>query len=496
MSKRFAIRGLMLDMVRVTERYEHYLDVTDAMPGWGYNTLFAHITDNEGCAVAFDSRPELASPKALSKDQVRQWIGRAESQGVSIVPEIECFGHTKFIHGHPSYKHLAMPASGHFNAINPLHPDTHAVLEDLITESAELFDSPYIHAGFDEVNLGDTSVLGEPAKNKTPWELYADMVCTVYSMISPLGKRMMIWGDHLVSEPRIAERIPDDIIVCDWQYHGDLNDSSTKLLLDLGFEVVCCPASIRSGDMLMPRANTLDNLQRFSRIAHGAGDRVLGLMNTAWCPGRLLCGTELFAHALGGAWFQGPEADPVPVMRHFLAERFGIEQPGTIAETLLDLSVTIPHNAVLRRVMQTEASSKAPASPITAGERRQVALIAEKVASLRSTIESARSQVTKNQGEYDGFLLVCDVIAWLDRLAGFRLDEASCDTLPDLLEKGNGLLDRCKTDWARRRYEDDPYRDNDPYSESDGLISNFTKALNGLDTAEKPAESRVSASVS
>jgi len=38
-----------------------------------------------------------------------------------------------------------------FNAICPSHPETLEILSDIITEVADLFDSPYLHAGLDEV---------------------------------------------------------------------------------------------------------------------------------------------------------------------------------------------------------------------------------------------------------------------------------------------------------------------------------------------------------
>jgi hypothetical protein len=474
------IKGLMLDMVRVTERHEHYTDMARTASKWGYNTLFAHLTDDDGCAMAFESRPELATPHAMSQQQVRRWIALARDHGLSIVPEIECFGHTRFIHTLPKYKHLAIRGIGPHNAIHPLHPETHALIGDLLRETADVFDSPYIHAGFDEVNLGDGSALGPEAAGRKNWEVFADYVCLVHEMITKLGKTMMIWGDHLVSEPRIGKRIPKDIIICDWQYHPDVNTSTTHALLKQGFRVLCCPSSSRSGDMILPRSNTQGNLQRFSRIAHAAGDGVLGLVNTIWCPGRMLCDTERFALALGGAWFGDPEADPLPVVSRFAAERYGVQAPDVLAETILRLSILMPHNSLPRRIMQTETSKKAPPSPVTDSEMRQMREVAMAVRPLKAVFESLRGQVKHHECEYDNYLLACDLIDWWDRLAEARLsgDAESCyDTLAG---QGDQLLDRCNADWNRRRYEDDPKREHDTYAETDGLITNLVKAIAGL----------------
>jgi glycosyl hydrolase family 20 len=475
-----AISGLMLDMVRVTERPEHYMYIARAASGWGYNTLFAHLTDDDGCAMTFKNRPELATPHAMTQEQIREWIGTAKDHGLSIVPEIECFGHTRFIHTLPKYKHLAIRGIGPHNAIHPLHPETHTLIEDLLRDTAELFDSPYIHAGFDEVNLGDGSALGPEAAGKADWEVFADYVTHVHGIITKLGKQMMIWGDHLVSEPRIGDRIPKDIIICDWQYHADLDTSTTHTLLDMGFKVVCCPSSSRSGDMIMPRSNTLGNLQRFSRIAHAAGEHVLGLINTIWCPGRMLCDTELFTLALGGAWFNDPEVDPLPIVSRFVTERYGIDPPEVLAEAILRLSTLMPHNSLPRRIMQTETSKKAPPSPVTASEAREMREVAKAIEPIRSVFESLSGQVKQNERDYRNFLLACDLIDWWDRLAQARLAVGAGADTKALAERGEHLIQRCNTDWKRRRYDDDSKRDHDTYAETDGLITNLVQAVAGL----------------
>ena len=481
--RQLEISGLMLDMVRVTERYKHYMDMAETASGWGYNTIFAHLTDDDGCAMIFESRPDLATPHALTRQQVKDWIRTAKKNGLNIIPEIECFGHTKYIHTLPKYKHLSVKGVGHHNAIHPLHPDTHAIIGDLLREVAVVFDSPYIHAGFDEVNLGQGKALGPAAVGKEPWEVFADYVNHVHHIIDGLGKKMMIWGDHLVSEPRIGKRISKDIIICDWQYHPDVNTQTTKLLLDMGFTVLCCPSSSRSGDMILPRSNTQGNLQRFSRIAHSSGDNIMGLVNTVWCPGRMLCDTERFAFALGGAWFNDPEADPEPVVCDYVSQRFGVDPPDLLAEAILRLSILMPHNSLPRRIMQTETSVKAPPSPVTDAEVRQMHEVALAIKPIRAVFESLRNQVKQNEAEYDNFILACDLIDWWDQLAKTRIGWEACDDPAAIKEQGKTLLKRCKDDWERRRFPDDPKRDADTYAEIDGLITNLLKSINSMDVA-------------
>ena len=160
MSKMFPINGVMIDMVRLTERLEYYQRLIDQCAGWGLNTILLHFTDDQGCAMKFESHPKLASRYALSKKQMAELVARADRRGVTLIPEIESFGHTSYITERAGYRHLADGPGGRFGftAICPLHRETLALFGDLYREAAEVFaTSPYIHIGCDEVNFGHSA---------------------------------------------------------------------------------------------------------------------------------------------------------------------------------------------------------------------------------------------------------------------------------------------------------------------------------------------------
>ncbi|MFP3386668.1 family 20 glycosylhydrolase, partial [Tritonibacter sp. SIMBA_163] len=83
----------------------------------------------------------------------------------------------------------------------------------------------------------------------------------MHEMVSATGKRMMMWGDHLAKEPRIIDAVPKDVIVCDWQYQPDVSEDRVQRLLDAGLDVIATPASVRSGEMLMPGLQAQHNLR-------------------------------------------------------------------------------------------------------------------------------------------------------------------------------------------------------------------------------------------
>ncbi len=495
------IKGVMLDMARVTEKHSYYDSLLPRLASWGYNTIFAHFTDDEGCAMQFKRRPALATPHAYTQDEMRDWVRKAARHGLTVIPEIESFGHTNYIHDRKKYRHLREPIEGCFNAINPLARETHAILADVVAETAEVFDAPFIHMGLDEVNFGASRQVIAALKKKEKWQLFAEHVCRMHKLVTKAGRRMMMWGDHLLSEPRIADAIPKDIVICDWHYQRDVAADTVRFFTKRGFDVICCPASNRSHDMILPNAVTQINLQRFARIAHAgpatapgydtlrrdersavtSGRRVMGLMNTVWCPQRMLCGNEQFAMALGGAWFNDPEADPREVVATFVKDMFGVSGTASVAKAILKLSAIMPVRQELRPLLD---SDKLPAQPLTALECEHAGRMAADAEKLAAVFHARKTGVKTNAALYGNYALAAELLNWACRIALARTDGSLNKTH---LKEGKKLLARCIRDWNRGRHASDPKRDlnGNPGRWPGALIPNLHLSLTRLAKAVK-----------
>ena len=141
--KQIGIRGLMVDPARLTERHEFYFDLLESMAAWGMNTLWWHFADDDGFVLKLKSHPELATPYAFSRSEMRRLIDAAGKLGIDVVPEVESLGHARYITRLRQYAHLAdgsTDGSG-LNAVCPSHPDTLDILGEIIAEVAEVFDS-------------------------------------------------------------------------------------------------------------------------------------------------------------------------------------------------------------------------------------------------------------------------------------------------------------------------------------------------------------------
>lgn len=469
--KTLQIKAVMLDPARITEKHQYYHDLLPRLAEWGYNTVFFHFTDDEGCVLRFQSRPELVSPHAFSRAQMRAWVDRAKENGLLVIPELESFGHTAYIHGCRKYKHLREPTPEKhgFNAINPLRRETRQILSDLIEETAEVFDGPFLHAGLDEVNFGGSPEVKRALRKREKWEIFADHIRFVHERIGKAGKQMIMWGDHLLSEPRIADAIPKDIVICDWHYTPNVSPNTVSFFTKRGFQTICCPASNRSGDMILPGPNTQINLQRFSRIAHQGGRRVVGLMNTVWCPQRMIPGVEQFAMALGGAWFNDPEADPVGVVQRFLRSHFGIRRANKAAKALLEISSVRPLRQLFKRWLNTEKTIE---GPLTDCERREAIEIAGRVKEACRVLAREAKVVRRNADDFANLRLAGELFVWFAEVGAHRGEPKKVNALK---RAGRGRLKRCRSAWNRGRYADDPKRENNTWPDS--LIPNIKLAI-------------------
>jgi hypothetical protein len=474
------INGAMIDCVRIVERYDYYRRLIPQLAAWGYNTLFWHFTDDQGCSLQLQRRPELASRYALTRDQMKRLIDLAARHGLQVVPEVEALGHTLYITHLNKYRHLFEGSATQFNALCPSHPESLEVLADVLTETAELFPAPYLHVGLDEVQFGDCPRCRR--RGLPQWRLFADHVLAVHRIVTGLGKRMILWGDHLVKDARIARRVPRDCIVAHWDYfiHHPI-EADNRTLTDLGFQVLGCPATARVFTTTMPDESNLANLREFARIGHAHRARgVIGMINTVWCPERQLGGSTHWGLALGAALFANPKADEAAVAARFVRNRYGLTRHASAALAIRRLHAAAPGLLRLRKALVE--NSRRHQYAITPQDVADAAARRKAIAAARRRLEAARPHVTLNASEFGMWLLAADLLdeqlgrfqTWqdvvlLDRLrveAAARGDSVQARqiardmaaVLRDAARAARRSAVRAERDWKRTRHGDDPRR--------------------------------------
>ena len=291
------LRGLMADAGRVPEDPSYYRRAIDFCHEWNMNAYLISLTDDQGCALRFKSHPELITHKnALTHEQAKELADYARQRGVELIPEIESFGHTRFITSVPQYAHLQDAMGGgrnHFSAVSPVAPETLKLFADLYREAAEIFPSRYFHGGCDEVNWGGSELSREALKKKTRAEIWAEYVNSLDHIARGLGKALIVWGDFVLhKQPGVLPRLNKDIVVMDWQYYQTdprpLEQAARKVV-DTGLRVIGAPAIISCRWGVRAGANALRNIDAYADAYNRIDNpRALGVIVTNWIPSRYI----------------------------------------------------------------------------------------------------------------------------------------------------------------------------------------------------------------
>ncbi|MDX1440685.1 MAG: beta-N-acetylhexosaminidase, partial [Rubricoccaceae bacterium] len=168
---RYPWRGSLMDVSRhffSVDFVKRYIDLLSYLK---MNVLHWHLTEDQAWRLEIDQYPRLTDIGAwrteedgsryggfYSKEEVREIVEYARVRGVMVVPEIEMPGHaTAALVAYPELACSDPPTEvpndwGVFPDIYCAgKPETFTFLENVLDEVTELFPSPYIHIGGDEV---------------------------------------------------------------------------------------------------------------------------------------------------------------------------------------------------------------------------------------------------------------------------------------------------------------------------------------------------------
>ncbi|MFA5205714.1 MAG: family 20 glycosylhydrolase [Lentisphaeria bacterium] len=294
------INGIMIDCARVLERPAYYFRLVEFMADWGMNTLVLHFTDDHGCAVVLPGFEELAMPQAFSADDIRRLVAHAAGRGIEIIPELETFGHIRYLTAVPRYRRLGLHCGTRkltFNALDPLNAESAAVMDRLIGAVAHLFPGPRLHLGCDEVNLAGLARRQDGLDEAAVWSEYVN---TMIGLARRHGKSALIWADHLVKNADIARRVGKEVTAVHWHYEPEAAAEPVLRLQAAGYgRIVLAPSLACYRHRFLPAAGALANTRAMVGVAAATG--AAGVINTIWCPFRYFQGALGYGIAFSGA---------------------------------------------------------------------------------------------------------------------------------------------------------------------------------------------------
>lgn len=472
------MQGFMLDSARCLESRAYYRRFIRFIAERGADTLLWHFSDDQGCSLRFDSLPQAASPNAYTKSEMRELIQFAKDHGIQLIPELASLGHTRYITKVPEYADLS-ESNGKFSTICPVDPRTQQLMARLLDEVIQTFDSPLVHIGADEVSMGQHPLTQAALQSRTTGDLFAEHVNRLHRQLSAAGRRTMMWADQLIADPTIIQHLPRDILMCNWHYHPGVCPSSTRQLIDAGFEVVLCPALISHNQTVYPGESFAHPNLRSMATHRELGPQVVGWITTVWMSMRYLPETLWPAvHFATAVMKHGDQVDPMASLAEFARSFHGMEPSDQWLAAMRSMEQLAPHRNAWSPVSRLlDSLEAAPA---------ELEEMADQFARIDDALRAARPQVKSNVESFDRILLLVDVLehAWR-RAAAWRAGTLS----QDMLDESEQLLERLSQAWDEEHFSDDPRKDAYPqfYDNADHLLLAMREGTNVLREAIQPA---------
>jgi hexosaminidase len=225
----FEWRGMLLDCSRHFMDKEFVKRYIDLLALHKMNVLHWHITEDQAWRIAIDSYPRLTEVGAWRKEkdgsiyggfytkkEIKEIVDYASQRHVLVVPEIELPGHCQAALS--AYPHLSCTGDsisvqtdwGVFKYIFCAANDSvFSFLETVFDEVIEMFPSPYIHIGGDEVpsyrwqNCSKCQARIKEEKLNDEHQLQSYFVDRIANYLKQKNKTIIGWDE--VSEGEITQ---------------------------------------------------------------------------------------------------------------------------------------------------------------------------------------------------------------------------------------------------------------------------------------------------
>ncbi len=233
--------------------------VSDHLAPMGVNVIVLEVNYQ----FPYTSHPELSEPGGLTRGQARELADLCRSKGILLIPQFNCLGHQSWskrtfslLTRYPELDETPrVPKDNtgiYCRSWCPLHPKINEVVLPMLDELIDAFGSSAFHVGMDEVFLIGSEQCPR-CGGRDPAELFARAVGDLHAHLA--GRRrqtVLMWGDRLIdgrtmvygpwesSANRTApaiDRIPKDIIICDWHYTLLKDYPSVRYFQEKGFRV-------------------------------------------------------------------------------------------------------------------------------------------------------------------------------------------------------------------------------------------------------------------
>ena len=240
---RYAWRGLMLDVSRHFFDQPTLLQLLDWMADYKLNRFHLHLTDDPAWRLEIRKYPALtqagaqgnfsdtnAPARFFTKAEMQTIVRYAARRHIVVVPEIDMPGHA----GAATRTFPQLDGGQH--TFNPAREETFDFLQNTLRDMMDVFPSPWIHFGGDEVNHSQWKVNARlRAEGVTqPDQLEGYFVRRMAGFISQQGRTPVGWDEIVAAKPAT------NTVVFWWRHN---KPEMLEQALAAGYSVVLTPRS-------------------------------------------------------------------------------------------------------------------------------------------------------------------------------------------------------------------------------------------------------------
>lgn len=266
----------MVDVAREqSPTRDHLFQFAQAAERGGYTGLGLYLEHR----FAYPRNPWVAGRGALTPQLVHDL--ESEFPSLQIIPFVNVLAHVEgFLfteEGRTMYEQL-------FKGLQacPCKPEFQKLAQNIIDDTMDVFRSEMIHIGGDETwqlaKCPECQKLSEGQPDPKAY-VYAHHFAPLIQRVVERGRIPAVWGDMMFEHPQIAEILPKDAVVFDWQYFNGLKESTPKLQSH-GFKVVGAPTLQTYNAAWMHTDSTEDNIREVAQDAVNLGCD--GVCVTTW----------------------------------------------------------------------------------------------------------------------------------------------------------------------------------------------------------------------
>ncbi len=212
-----ALRGYHLDCKSGLPALEDLYAFADLLGRWKINTLLVEYEDR----FPFQFAPEITLPASPSLAEWDAFLRHCRGLGMAIIPLVQTHGHLNYVLKHAKF--AALREGAEISEICPSNPDAVSLMKTMVDEVLALHGPDrYFHIGADETwKLATCPRCRNRLQNgETRLDIFCAQALEMHRHLQARGKRVLMWCDMFwrSNTPEMVNRLPKDIILCEWIY--------------------------------------------------------------------------------------------------------------------------------------------------------------------------------------------------------------------------------------------------------------------------------------